>query len=64
MELRLQLKDQEDRGRCNNLRFRGLPETEDPENLLEMVTSLSWVVLETLDPESPAVGLDRVQRAL
>lgn len=62
--LHLQLEDQEDRNRCNNLRIRGLPETEGPENLMDIVTSLFRTVLEQTDPEIPAVQLDRVYRAL
>lgn len=61
MELRLQLEDQEDRGRRNNLRIRGLPELEGQENLPAVVQVLfhlssSLLISRQLDPLGPCLS--------
>ncbi|KAG8451976.1 hypothetical protein GDO86_003963 [Hymenochirus boettgeri] len=57
-----QMEDLENRGRRNNIRIRGLPETVQDGALLESVTSLFHTILES-DP-SQIIELDRIHRSL
>ncbi|KAM9315500.1 uncharacterized protein PAF06_006460 [Gastrophryne carolinensis] len=58
----LHLDDLENRSRRNNLRIRGIPETQGMENIKEIVTTLFNDVLDR-DLSTP-IELDRAQRAL
>lgn len=59
-ELRLQIEDQEDRNRRNNLRIKVIPESEGVENFIDLTTSLFQLVLGPTDPDIFRVLLDLV----
>ncbi|CAH2312212.1 Hypothetical predicted protein [Pelobates cultripes] len=62
LAMRRQLEDQDNRGRRNNIRVRGVPESPEGENVEEILTSLFRLILKE---DAPArIKYDRAHRAL
>ncbi|CAH2275848.1 Hypothetical predicted protein [Pelobates cultripes] len=61
LDLRRQVEDLDNRGRCSNIRVRGVPESDD-ETPRELLEGLFTQILG--DEASPDFGLERAHRAL
>lgn len=63
-ERRLLLEEQEDRGRRQNLRIRGMPEVDGPENLFDILQGLFRLLLNMGDEVTGPIKLDRANRVM
>lgn len=61
-EINRHMEDLDNRGRCRNLRVRGIPESIDPSHLSQAVTNIFNDLLERL-PDTP-ITFERIHRAL
>ncbi|CAH2222452.1 Hypothetical predicted protein [Pelobates cultripes] len=62
LALRRQVEDLDNRSRRSNIRVRGVPEGEGPENVEELLTALFLQILRTDAP--PNIRFERAHRAL
>lgn len=63
-EMKLLLEGQEVKGRRHNLRIRGIPEVEGPENLPEILQGLFCLMLTQEDGAAMPVKLHRAIRVM
>lgn len=61
MEMILLIEDHEDRGRQNNVRIRGIPESEGAEDVSDTVQALFALILERPD-QGGRIRVDRAYR--